>query len=231
MELTLDALSFSRHKKTVLDSVSAIIPGTGLTCLLGTNGAGKTTLLRILSGELKATAGTFRIGNVDARGLSRQSISRYFSVIPQKVPPPPYLTVSEMVTLGRFQPRGAFWWRLNKGDRDKIGAVMSRCQVEQFKDRKVAELSGGEQQRVWLSFGIATDKDFLMLDETLDGMDTFAKRGFFQLLKEIARDGKGVLLATHDLSLVTEFADRIIVLSDGKVVFEGQADADLQRFL
>jgi iron complex transport system ATP-binding protein len=231
MELTLQALSFIRHKKIVLDTVSAVIPGTGLTCLLGTNGAGKTTLLRILCGELKPTVGTFLIGDVDARGLSQKGISRYFSVIPQKAPPPPYLTVSEMVALGRFRPRGAFWWHLSKDDRNKVDTAMSRCQVERFGDRKVAELSGGEQQRVWLSFGIASDKSFLMLDETLDGMDIFAKRAFFQLLKEIAREGKGVVLATHDLSLVTEFADKIIVLSDGKVMFEGQADADLQRFL
>ena len=231
MELSMKALSFNRHKKPVLDGVSATIPSTGLTCLLGTNGAGKTTLLRMLCGELKPVSGTFFIGDIDAGALSQKDISRYFSIIPQKSPAPPYLTVSEMVALGRFHPQRALWWRLNNEDKSKIRLAITRCQIENFKDRKVAELSGGEQQRVWLSFGLASDKSFLILDETLDGMDVFAKSSFFYLLREIAREGKGIILATHDLSMVTECADKTIVLRQGKVVYEGAANVNLQQFL
>ncbi len=231
MELNLKDISFSRRKKTVLDSVTAVIPGTGLTCLLGTNGAGKTTILRILCGELKASSGTFYIDSLRADGLSQKDLSRYFSVIPQKAPAPSFLTVFEMVALGRFRPRRALWWRLNAHDYNIINAAMTVCQVERFRDRKVTELSGGEQQRVWLAFSMASDKNFLMLDETLDGMDIFTKREFFQLLKQIAQKGKGVVLATHDLNLVSEFADKVIVVNSGKVVFEGCGDGDLQNLL
>ena len=231
MELNLQALSFSRQNKLVLDKLNAVIPGAGLTCLIGTNGAGKTTLLRILYGDLKASSGTFCIDNLDAGGLSQKNLSQYFSVIPQKAPTPPFLTVSEMVALGRFRPQRALWWRLNANDLNTINAAMSACQVEPFRARKVAELSGGEQQRVWLSFSLASEKQFLLLDETLDGMDVFTKRDFFQLLKQIGQKGKAVVLATHDLNLVNEFADRVIILSDGKVVVEGVPPVDLQRLL
>jgi ABC-type Mn2+/Zn2+ transport system ATPase subunit len=95
----------------------------------------------------------------------------------------------------------------------------------------VEELSGGEQQRVWLAFGLAPAKNFLILDETLEGMDIVIKRSFFQLLKEIATEDKGILLASHDLTLVTEFADKVIVLSDGKVSYEGLPQENLQYFL
>lgn len=231
MELSLKAISFSRLKKPVLENVSATIPSTGLTCLLGTNGAGKTTLLHILSGELKPASGTFFIGDINAGALSQKDISRYFSIIPQKSPAPPYLTVSEMVALSRFHPQRALWWRLNDEDKSKIRVAITRCQIENFKDRKVMELSGGEQQRVWLSFGLASDKNFLLLDETLDGMDVFAKSSFFHLLREITREGKGIILATHDLNMVTEYADKTIILKHGKVVYEGDANVNLQQFL
>jgi iron complex transport system ATP-binding protein len=231
MELSLRGISFNHRRQRVLDSVSATIPATGLTCLLGTNGAGKTTLLRILCGELKPAAGTFFIGDIDAASLSPQDISRHFAIIPQKSPAPPHLTVSEMVALGRFQPRRALWWRLDDEDRRKMKVAIARCQIADFGDRKVAELSGGEQQRVWLSFGLASDKSFLILDETLDGMDVFAKRSFFRLLRQIAREGKGVILATHDLSMVTEWADRVIALRQGKIVYEGAATAEVESVL
>ncbi len=230
MELRLNELSFCRNNKIVLDNVSAVIPGTGLTCLLGTNGTGKTTLLRILCGELKSSTGTFFIDNLKADNLSQRELARYFSVIPQKAPTPPFLTAFEMVALGRFRPHRALWWRLNKSDYDSINAALIVCQAEPFRDRKVAELSGGEQQRVWLCLSVASGKNFLMLDETLEGMDIFTKRGFFRLLKEIAQR-KSVVLATHDLNLVSEFADKVIILNSGRITYEGNSDADLQNLL
>jgi len=231
MELNLKALTFFRDKKLVLDSISATIPSACLTCILGTNGAGKTTLLRILCGELKPVNGTFLIGDIDTSARSQKEISKYFSIIPQKTPAPPYLTVSEMIALSRFDPRRALRWTLNNEDKRKISVAIARCRIEEFKDRKVAELSGGEQQRVWLSFGIASEKIFLILDETLDGMDVFAKRAFFLILRELAQEGKGIILATHDLNMVKEYADKTIVLRQGKIVYQGSANVDFQELL
>ena len=231
MELTLQGISYVRREKAILNDVSAVVPDRSLTCLLGTNGAGKTTLLRILSGELKATSGKYFIGDVDASALSQRELARYFAIIPQNAPIPPYLTVREMVGLGRFQPRGSSKWHLSSQDRVNIEACLARCQVDKLGDRRLDELSGGEQKRAWLAFGLAPDKYFLMLDETLDGMDIFVKRTFFHLLKDIASRDKSILLTSHDLDLVNEFADKIIVLIGGKIIFEGPPDSNLQRLL
>jgi len=231
MELMLTGISFVRREKTILSDVSAIVPGRGLTCLLGTNGAGKTTLLRILSGELKSTSGEYFIGDIDASALSQRELAEYFAIIPQNAPIPPYLTVSEMVGLGRFQPRGSSKWHLSSQDQESIDTCLTRCQIDKLRNRRLDELSGGEQRRAWLAFGLAPDKKYLMLDETLDGMDIFVKRTFFQLLKDIASRDKSILLASHDLALVNEFADRIIVLIGGKVIFEGPPDSNLERLL
>jgi len=82
-----------------------------------------------------------------------------------------------------------------------------------------------------LAFGLAQEKRFLLLDETLDGLDVFAKRSFFELLKQVASEGTGIVLTTHDLELVADYADKVIVLSSGKVVYEGPPDVDLERCL
>jgi iron complex transport system ATP-binding protein len=223
--LSLEALSFVNRGAVILSGVTTVIPDNSLTCLVGPNGAGKTTLLRILSGELKATSGRLFVGDADATRLSQREIARQVSIIPQDVQPPPYLSVSALVQLGRFRPYGALWRRLSRQDHVAVNASLARCQVEALSRRRMEELSGGEQQRAWLAFALAQEKKFLLLDETLDGLDVLVKKSSFELLKEVAAEGKGIVLTTHDLDLVTHFADKVIVLGSGKVVYEGPPNA------
>jgi ABC-type cobalamin/Fe3+-siderophores transport system ATPase subunit len=225
MELKLEKLSFNWRGRTVLDGISATVPSSGLTCLLGANGAGKTTLLRIISGDLKATSGSYFIAT-----LCRKELSRYFSVIPQNTPVPLYITVKEMVGLGRFQSRAALWWHLTTEDRAVVDECLALCRMATYKNRRIDELSGGEQRRAWLAFGLAPDKNYLILDETLDGMDLLTKRAFFQMLKGIASKNRSILMASHDLEMVAEFADHAIVLSAGRIIFEGAPDSNMSRF-
>lgn len=229
--LTLHRVSFVGRGRAILNDVSGEIPDGRLTCVVGPNGAGKTTLLRILSGELKATSGRYLIGDADATRLSQKEIARQVSIIPQDVQPPPYLKVSELAELGRFRPSLAMWRRPNEEDLAAVNSSLSRCRAVLLSERPVEELSGGEQRRAWLAFGLAQGKRFLLLDETLDGLDVFAKRAFFELLKEAASEGTGVVLTTHDLDLVGEYAEKVIVLSNGSVIYEGLPDVDLGRCL
>jgi ABC-type Mn2+/Zn2+ transport system ATPase subunit len=136
-----------------------------------------------------------------------------------------------MVGLGRFQPRGSSKWHLSVQDKASVEDSLACCQIDKLGDRRMDEISGGEQKRAWLAFGLVPDKDFLMLDETLDGIDIFVKRTFFRLLKDIASQGKSIFLTSHDLDMVNEFADKIIVLVGGKVAFEGPPGCDLERLL
>ena len=230
MIVNLEDLSFVRRGKTVLSDVATVIPDGALTCLVGPNGAGKTTLLHILAGELRATSGKFLIDGSDASALSQKEVACYFSLIPQDVQPPPHFTVFELVALGRFRSdKRPLWWRLSEIERDAVHSYLARCRIEPLSQRRVEELSGGEQQRAWLAFGLAQEKRFLLLDETLDGLDIIAKQSFFRLLKEIASEGKGVLLTTHDLDLVTQFADKVVVLNDGSVSYEGSPNTNLPQ--
>ena len=231
MNLRLEHIYYERNRKPLLKDISTVIPGNSFTCLLGANGAGKTTLLSILTGELKAAKGKIFIGDAEASGLARREIAHYFAIIPQNAPTPQYLTVSELVELGLFEGRKGLWWRLNEMGRQRVGACIARCQLKLFANRKLEELSGGERQRAWLAFGLVSQKDFLILDETLEGMDIFVKRSFFKLLKDVAAEGNGILLTSHDMSMVNEYADRVIILKDGLVSYDGLPQDNLQEFL
>lgn len=231
MRLTLDALSLAIHGHAILNGVTGVISDRSLTCLVGPNGAGKTTLLRILSGELRPASGRFLIDDTDACSLDQRAAAHHFSIIPQEIQPPPHLTVLELVTLGKFHPYGALWRRLTEQDRAIVQASLVRCQIDRLSKRRVEELSGGEQKRAWLAFGLAQRKRFLLLDETLDGLDLPAKRSFFRLLKELASEGRGVVLTTHDLDLVTEFADRVVAMAGGCVKYEGPPVVDIEPLL
>jgi iron complex transport system ATP-binding protein len=229
--LKIEALSFQSQGRFLLSGVTATIPGSALTCLIGANGAGKTTLLRILAGEMRPASGGYLIGGTPAASLTERQIARHFSIIPQDVPPPAHLTVSELVTLARFHPRSGLWWRLDDSDRAVISSSLRLCQLSDLSRRRVEQLSGGEQQRAWLAFGLAQEKPYLLLDETLGGLDVLARKAFFGLLKGIASQGKGVVLTTHDLELVSDFADWTVVLRGGRVAYEGPPSGQLLDFL
>jgi iron complex transport system ATP-binding protein len=221
VNVTLKDLSCVVGGRLVLDRVTATFEAGALTCLLGANGAGKSTLLRILLGELKPSSGAVSLGEADLTGAGQKQLARHFATVPQRVASPPYLTVAELVSLGRFRPGGRFWRGLDEADRRVVRASIQQCEIERLADRRVEELSGGEQQRAWVAFCLAQQKPFVLLDETLDSLDVLARRDFFALVAGVAAGGAGVVLTTHDLGLAREFADRLVVLSGGGVAYDG----------
>ncbi len=229
MNIRLEGVTVWRGKRATLRDLSADISAPGLTCLLGSNGAGKTTLFRVLTGEIRPASGKYLVDGRDVTGASQKELARCFATIPQNVQDPPSFTAGEVVALGRFRPGRSMLWRLTDEDRRVVDECLRRCNVGPLAARRMEELSGGEKQRAWLAFGLAQEKPFLLLDEALDALDVLARRAFFQLLRDVAADGRGVLLTTHDLGLAAEYAERLIVLNAGAAVYQGPPQPDLAR--
>jgi iron complex transport system ATP-binding protein len=171
------------------------------------------------------------IDGKDSAGLTGHQIAGHFAFIPQDVQTPAYLTVTELLELARFKPRQPFWRQASSHDLDVVMKCERLYGLERFSARQVESLSGGEVQRAWLAFALAQEKPFLLLDEALDALDTRARRRCFQTLKEVAANGRGVLLITHELALAQEFADLSVVLEKGEVIFFGAPDAALAHRL
>ena len=213
-------LSFAYDGRQVLSGVDVSLAPSELVALVGPNGAGKSTLLRVLLGLLPARAGGVSLLGRPLAELSRREIARHIAFLPQETHSDFAFTVRELVAmgrmphLGRFQPEG-------RSDVVAVQSALDRTGTAAFVDRLASELSGGERQRVLLARAIAQTTDVLLLDEPTSSLDVAHQLEIIRLLRDLAQEGKAVAIALHDLSLAARFADRVIVLSGGKVAAQG----------
>ena len=230
ISIELDAVSYSYGEKAVLREFSASLAAGEFVCLVGPNGAGKTTLAQLIAGELAPTEGRVFLDAEDTSGEPTE-VRRHIAYLPQDLQDPPFVTVRELVSLGRFSPKRSLGWRVSGNDREAVQEYIARCLTESFADRPFAQLSGGEKQRVWLAFCLAQQRKFLLLDESLHKMDYSMRELFFRMLSDMAEDGKGVILITHDLQMAMRHGRRMLVLRDGELIHDGPPDQEIYSLM
>ena len=223
ISIELDGVSFSYGEKPVLREVTVSVATGEFVCLLGPNGAGKTTLAQLIAGELSPTEGRVFLTAGDA-SVDLTRVRRHIAYLPQDLQDPPFVTVRELVSLGRFSPKRSLGWRVSAKDREVVQECIDRCLAESLADRPFAQLSGGEKQRVWLAFCLAQQREFILLDESLHKIDYSKRDLFFSMLGNLAEDGKGVVLITHDLQMAERHGRRMLLLGDGELVYDGPPD-------
>ena len=228
MNIKLNGVHFSYGSHLILKDVTTTIDPGAFICLLGMNGAGKSTFFQLITGHIKPSQGSILIGNQDTTLIRERDTAHHFAVLPQGVSDPPYLNVRALVALGRFRPSNGLGWRPSEADLEIVDKSLTRCEVEHIAHRTFAQLSGGEKQRSWLAFCLAQEKEFLLLDESLHALDFETRRTFFNLLSDLATEGRGILLTTHDMWLAEEFASRILVLQDSTLSYDGPTPSNLQ---
>ena len=205
MKIALSNTTFKVGPVEILQDVSFQLMPDSFYCLVGPNGSGKSTVLKLIMNILEVDSGT-----IDT--ISPVNIS----YLPQNLADPPFLTVSEVINVAIKQ---------GSKDRNLIGQDLQYL-AEQFRlhhllDRKCSDISAGEKQRIWLAFAMALKKDVIVMDESLSSIDRNSREEFFKLLKTVSLDGKTLLLVTHDIEMAIAYADKIIALENGKVVFDG----------
>jgi iron complex transport system ATP-binding protein len=218
---------YPRSGRAALDRVSIEVPDASLYAVLGPNGSGKSTLLKALLGVLPASAGAARVDGRDASSWSRRELARAVGVVPQAETIAFPLTVREMVAMGRYPwlgPLGAE----GEHDRAAIARALEQCDVSDLADRDVMTLSGGELQRVRIARALAQEPRALVLDEPTASLDIRHEMAILELLRSSADQGMTVLVVTHGLDLAARFADRMLLLADGRVTAEGRPAAVMQ---
>ena len=193
----------------------------GWTALIGPNGAGKTSALRALAG-LVPFDGEVRIEEQDARRLGRRALARLVAFVPQKPETPPELTVAEYVLLGRT-PHISYLGGEGKRDREAAARALGRLELEEFAQRRLGSLSGGELQRAVLARALAQEARILLLDEPTTSLDLGRQQLVLELVDELRRDGLTVVTTMHDLTLAGQYAEHVVLLDAGAVVAEGTA--------
>jgi iron complex transport system ATP-binding protein len=208
--------------KVLRDVNLQVAPGE-ILALIGPNGAGKSTLIRALSGVIKTQQGNVRFNQRDLTGLSNGERARILGVVPQAQPLGGAFSVEQTVLLGRTAHMN--WLGQAKNyDHDIARWAMAKTGIEHLAQRRNAELSGGEQQRVLLARALAQQTPVLLLDEPTNHLDLQHQIKFLGLIRELTEQEKlTVLIALHNLNQVAIYADRIALLVDGRLVAQGVA--------
>ena len=228
--IELEDVRFSYGERAALKGVSASVGAGEFVCLLGPNGAGKSTLARLIAGELSPTEGRVYAGSgVDGGGEGE--LRRHIAYLPQDLQDPPFVSAKELVSLGRFRPERSLGWRVSAEDKEIVQECLARCLADSLADRPFDQLSGGEKQRVWLSFCLAQQREFLILDESLQKADYSKKSIFFRMLADLASDGKGVILITHDLQMAERYGQRMLALRNGELAYDGPPGEEIYSLM
>jgi iron complex transport system ATP-binding protein len=220
-------LRYPRAEKPAVDGVSLDAPRGAITAIVGPNGSGKSTLVRALLGRLAPERGTITVDGTALGALSRLEAARRVALVPQREEPAFPLVVRDFIALGRYA-HGGVWSGETPADRAAIAAAASRAGVDAFLARRTIELSGGEWQRVRIARALAQGGDALVLDEPTAFLDIAHEMAVFELLDALAREGRAVLLVSHQLNLVARFATRIALLHAGALAAFGAPD-DVMR--
>ena len=219
------SLRFGRTQ--ALKDVCFVLRPHRLTVLVGRNGSGKSTLLNCVNQQLPYT-GRILEGEKNLALLPARERAKTVAILPQTMPTP-HVTAREMVAFGR-NPYLDFTGRLRDKDRQAVEAALADANAADLAQRYADTLSGGELQRVRLAMILAQNTPIALLDEPTAHMDQSHEGTFLELLTELkARRKKTFLIVLHDLSLAAEYADDIVVLDGGEVVFSGTKEDCLAR--
>lgn len=199
----------------VIRDVSFTARDGEITTLVGTNGCGKTTLLKAIARQLPLLDGEILLQNKSIQVYNRKEFARAAAFMPQ-VRNIPEITVRGLVSHGRF-PYLGLSRQMSADDRAAVETAMQATGVSQWANRDLRELSGGERQRVYLAMALAQGGDAILLDEPTTYLDVAAQFELLELLRQLANQGKTVLLVLHDLAQALQYSDKVAVLAKGEL--------------
>ncbi|NGP44651.1 ABC transporter ATP-binding protein [Bacillaceae bacterium SIJ1] len=203
------------NKRPIIKNVSfSVYPGEVLG-FIGPNGAGKSTLIKAIS-HIVRYRGSIQWHGQSLKQMSAKARARFLSYVPQSLELDIPFTVFDAVYMGRFP------YKSNRLENEKIvKKALDRVGILHLQDRIVATLSGGQKQLVAMAKAIAQDAQILILDEPTSALDLYFQLQLLDMMKELAEEGRLVLLAIHDLSYAYRFCDRLTLMENGQLTHLG----------
>ncbi|WP_424005205.1 metal ABC transporter ATP-binding protein (plasmid) [Haloarcula salina] len=215
--IELSDVEFGYTSTPVVEDVSLRIDPGEYVAVVGPNGSGKSTLMRLMLGLLRPDDGVATLFGEPAHQFDDGSRIGYVAQHASASKEMP-ITVREVVKMGRFPHVG--YGRLSREDWAIVDRALDTVGMSAFATRRVTQLSGGQRQRAFIARALASEADLLVLDEPTVGVDIESVGAFYDLLDSLNRDGITVLLIEHDLSAVTEHAERVVCLNR-EIYFDG----------
>lgn len=219
--LYTEHLDIGYSDRLIVEDLNISIPEGKITALVGSNGSGKSTILKALARMMKAQKGVVYLDGKSIHKMATKEVAKQLAILPQNPVAPSGLTVTELISYGRF-PHQSGMGSLGKEDRDIIEWAIDVTAMLEFHDRAIDELSGGQRQRAWIAMALAQGTDLLFLDEPTTYLDMAHQLEVLKLLKKLNEEqGRTIVMVVHDLNHATRFAQHMIAIKQGKVVSEG----------
>ena len=220
-------LSLRYGERVVLDEVSFELQAGERVALLGQNGAGKSTLLDLLSGVRPPDAGKVMLDGQDLVGMDRAVLARTVATVPQLESLPEDLGVLEAVLMGRAPHQHGFGLASDE-DLASCRTALREVDLEGFEAREVGTLSGGERQRVLIARALVQEPKLLLLDEPTAALDLGHGLYVAYLTRRLSEQGVAVISAVHDLNQAPLFAERVMIIHEGKLAVDDPVEEALE---
>lgn len=203
----------------VLRNVDLTVPEGKITLVLGPNGCGKTTLLKALCGIFPANSGQVLLDGENILALPPRQTAQKIAYLAQcrQIPD---ITVGRLVLHGRF-PYLDYPRRYRKEDHAIAQAAMAQAGVSDLADRLLTQLSGGQRQKAYIAMALAQDTPVILLDEPTTYLDAAHQLQLLRQARELAQQGKTVVMVIHDLSRAFRAGDKLVLMQDGTIAAEG----------
>jgi len=225
--LNMDRVWFAYGERAVLKNISLDIDRGGFIAVMGRNASGKTTLVKQLNGLLKPSKGKIRLDGVDTRKSTVASLSRRVGYV--------FQNPNDHLFADTVEDEIAFSLRNRGADENHIASavevMLDEFGLSQYRKSYPRNLSGGEKQRVALASVLVGEPEVIVLDEPTRGMDYVLKKKLVNYLDDYRRRGNTVIMVSHDVETIAECAERVVLLSEGRVVVEGSKREVLSKAL
>ncbi len=213
--MKINELNKSYGEKHVVKDVNFQLPRGKVISLIGPNGAGKSTVLNIITRLIAQDSGEIDFGGVELKKWKSKELAKKLAILTQQNNITMKLTVKELVAFGRFPYSGS---NLTQEDYDMVNMAISYMELDEFTERFIDELSGGQLQRAYIAMIIAQDTEFVFLDEPTNNLDIYHSSNLMKMVRKLCDDlGKTVIMVLHEINFASSYSDYIAAFKDGEL--------------
>ncbi|NLA83269.1 MAG: ABC transporter ATP-binding protein [Clostridiales bacterium] len=220
--VSLQNVSSGYNGQEIIKDASISFEKGTITTIIGKNGSGKTTLLRTASGLLKALSGKVLLNGRNIKEHSSNEIARQISFLPQ-TRITPEISVYNLVMHGRF-PYMGFTRISQEKDKKAVEDALAKMGLAEYRDRNIQTLSGGERQKAYLAMVLAQDTDIIFLDEAITYLDINHQFEILNIILQLKKMGKTLVMVLHDLNSALTYSDRICLMDKGRIILYASSE-------
>ncbi|MGY4690609.1 ABC transporter ATP-binding protein [Salibacterium sp. K-3] len=214
-KLSTEHIAVAYNDHTIIDDMNIEVPEGVITSIIGPNGCGKSTLLKAMSRIMKPSGGAVYLNGRNIHEMKTKDVAKEMAILAQSPDIPQTLTVSQLVSFGRYpHRRGA--GRMTAADKEAVEKAIVDTGMIEYKDRTLDALSGGQRQRAWIAMALAQETEVMLLDEPTTYLDMAHQLEVLELLESLNKqEERTIVMVLHDLNHAARFSDHLIAMRDG----------------